>query len=212
MAGLALALAPLLTACVAPGPFAPAEGPLFGLAEVENHTPHLFAKWREMLGRHAGAPPGVLAAVLQGTALASTADHQPGDLLDRVNRTVNRLPYRSDDLVYGLADYWAAPAEFFAAGGDCEDFAIAKLFALEALGFAAEDLRIVIGHDRRGGDIHAVLAVAVPGDIMILDNKTAAILSHSRIDYFEPIYSINRGRWWLHQRDEGSRQNAASAP
>ena len=43
--------------------------------------------------------------------------------------------------------------------GDCEDYAIAKFFALRQLGFGAEQMRIVILWDEIRGIGHAVLAV-----------------------------------------------------
>jgi predicted transglutaminase-like cysteine proteinase len=49
-------------------------------------------------------------------------------ILNKINDEVNAIPYVSDQDMYGKADYWASPEEFYANnGGDCEDFAIAKL-------------------------------------------------------------------------------------
>ena len=49
--------------------------------------------------------------------------------------------------VWGVMDYWETPAEFFQKSGDCEDFAIAKYFALRDLGFPASQMRIVVLKD-----------------------------------------------------------------
>ena len=53
------------------------------------------------------------------------------ELLGSVNTFFNRLPFVADMAHWGVEDYWASPAETFASnGGDCEDFSIAKYFAL----------------------------------------------------------------------------------
>ena len=78
----------------------------------------LMVEWRAFMGDQAGRP-----------AL---------DQLAAVNDYVNRVRYRDDRVNWGLRDYWAAPREFFARGGDCEDFAIAKYLSLRALGFQTE--------------------------------------------------------------------------
>ncbi|MGT2467572.1 transglutaminase-like cysteine peptidase (plasmid) [Mesorhizobium atlanticum] len=55
------------------------------------------------------------------------------DKLSFVNSTVNRLiAYKKDSLVYGEFDYWAKPLEILdRRAGDCEDFAILKMTALQ---------------------------------------------------------------------------------
>ena len=51
--------------------------------------------------------------------------------LERVNDFFNGVKYASDKSVYGTSDYWANPYEFLAKDkGDCEDYVIAKYFAL----------------------------------------------------------------------------------
>ncbi|RYG28700.1 MAG: hypothetical protein EON93_18085, partial [Burkholderiales bacterium] len=58
--------------------------------------------------------------------------------IERVNAVqtaINRLPYVSDRQNWSMSDRWATPAEMFARGGDCEDYALTKYFALRELGF-----------------------------------------------------------------------------
>src|SRR5262245_19626552 len=51
--------------------------------------------------------------------------------LARVNDYFNRARFLPDLQHWGADDYWATPAEFSAThGGDCEDYAIAKYYAL----------------------------------------------------------------------------------
>ncbi len=132
--------------------------------------------------------------------LASAAGLDRRSTLETVNRFFNRWPYRKDRRAYGVVEHWASPDEFLVRSGDCEDFAIAKFFALRQLGFADDDLRIVVLYDWLRRIPHAVLAVRVDGDILILDNVTNHILSHTRIRYYEPRTSMNESGKWRHRK------------
>ena len=119
--------------------------------------------------------------------------------LDEVNRFVNRVAYRSDEETWGQADYWAAPGEFFATGGDCEDFAIAKYYSLKALGFPVDKLRILVLRDTRRQMMHAVLLVEDGGQSLLLDNLSDRLLTWAEAPQYKPIYSINEIAYNLHQ-------------
>ena len=116
--------------------------------------------------------------------------------LQAVNRFFNRKPYKTDRATYRTSEYWAAPDEFMAYSGDCEDYAIAKFFALRGLGFANQELRIAVVYDKLRRIGHAVLAVYVEGDILILNNQTDTIASHTRYDNFVPWYLVNETALW----------------
>ena len=61
--------------------------------------------------------------------------------LTKVNQDVNdSVQYVTDMQNYGLEDYWAVAGK----RGDCEDYALKKLKLLRALGWAKEDLNILI--------------------------------------------------------------------
>ncbi|MDH3790918.1 MAG: transglutaminase-like cysteine peptidase [Rhodospirillales bacterium] len=111
--------------------------------------------------------------------------------LAEVNRAVNRVRYRDDQDNWGRPDYWAAPREFLARGGDCEDFAIAKYLALRALGYGPEDLRLLILFDTGRGTTHAVLAVVLDGRVLVLDNLHGAILPLGDLAHYRVRYSLN---------------------
>ena len=119
-----------------------------------------------------------------------------GEQLRVVNRFFNRRPYKSDHETYRTSEYWAAPDEFMAYSGDCEDYAIAKFFALRELGFANRELRIAVVYDKLRRIGHAVLAVYTEGDILILNNQTDTIASHARYDNFLPRYLVNETTLW----------------
>jgi predicted transglutaminase-like cysteine proteinase len=115
-----------------------------------------------------------------------------------VNAFFNQWPYRLDKDVYGVSDYWATPAEFIKNSGDCEDYAITKMYALKQLGVKAEHLRIVALKDNIRNLDHAVLAVYIEGTIYILDNVTKLVLTHDKFQHYRPYFSVNAVYKWTH--------------
>ncbi len=111
--------------------------------------------------------------------------------LDKVNRYVNRVAYREDQMNWGQRDYWAAPREFFGRGGDCEDYAIAKYLSLKSLGVPVAELRVLILWDSRRAIAHAVLAVGPSGRELVLDNIHSVIYPLSALPHYRVHYSLN---------------------
>lgn len=110
-----------------------------------------------------------------------------------VQVVVNALPYVSDLANWGMADRWETPAEMFARGGDCEDFALTKYFALRALGLAESAMRLAIVWDNRDSEQHAVLFVEAGGQSWVLDNKFAAPVAAAELAArYRVIWSVNR--------------------
>lgn len=122
----------------------------------------------------------------------------PDKQLNEVNRYANGKPYVLDIDNYGIEDYWAVPKEFLYNNGDCEDYAITKMFSLLWLGFTPDKLRIVVLQDTNLRIPHAVLAVANHDDVLILDNQLEEVISHRKIVHYAPVYSINEANWWIH--------------
>jgi predicted transglutaminase-like cysteine proteinase len=78
---------------------------------------------------------------------------------DLVNNTVT---YMKDRKNYGVSEYCASGVETILTGlGDCEDFAIAKFYALQYLGVPENRIAVMsVATDSASGDIdHGVLAV-----------------------------------------------------
>ena len=90
--------------------------------------------------------------------------------MEELNRFINSWTYRLDQENYGDDDYWATPLQFLRRSGDCEDYAIIKYVSLRALGFPADKLRIVVVRDVLRNIAHAVLAVYLDNDILIMDS------------------------------------------
>lgn len=122
--------------------------------------------------------------------------------LASVNREINRIRYREDVGNWGEIDYWAAPGEFFAAGGDCEDYAIAKYYSLKELGFAPDKMRIVVLQDELRQRPHAVLVVEFGGELLMLDNMINQVVPWAQAREYRPFYSVNEDAFWLHEGRE----------
>jgi len=114
--------------------------------------------------------------------------------LGPVNVFFNRLPYADDLAHWGVKDYWATPAEMIASdGGDCEDYSIAKYFALKEMGVPIERLRMTYVKAVRLNQAHMVLAYYARPDAepLILDNFEDQVEPASkRIDLI-PVFSFN---------------------
>ena len=168
-----------------------------------------FQKWTGVLQRHRADPiatgrpcSGSADRICAGPTWSAFLDGLGTDALSeqliQVNRHVNETRYIQDVANWGESDRWAAPAEFFARGGDCEDYAIAKYFALRELGVPSERLRIVVLHDRQRGRTHAVLAVTWEHRTLVLDNLRDRIVPWRELPHYLPIYSLNERSAWLY--------------
>lgn len=115
--------------------------------------------------------------------------------LKAVNREVNALTYVADTDNWAQADYWATPREMLERGGDCEDFATAKYFALRRLGFAATDLRIAVVWDSVDREQHAVLLARAGDRTLVLDNKRAEPVPLAAVaGRYHLLYALDDGR------------------
>jgi len=115
-----------------------------------------------------------------------------------VNEFINATDFVEDRENWGMKDYWSAPGEFFANGGDCEDYVISKYLSLRRLGFRADDLRLLVLIDRNRRLAHAVLVVQLDGRTLVLDNLYDRVLSWSELPHYRPLYSLNEQAVWLH--------------
>jgi predicted transglutaminase-like cysteine proteinase len=128
-----------------------------------------------------------LAIVDQGRAREGRAR------LGEINRAINLAIRPVSDLVqYGEEDVWSSPLATFSRGaGDCEDYAIAKYMALREAGLAADDLRIVILHDTRYHEDHAVAAARLDGHWLMLDNQRMAMVEDVDAWNMHPLFVID---------------------
>ena len=120
--------------------------------------------------------------------------------VEAVNRWVNRnIEFGEDRDIYGRADYWATASETLQRGaGDCEDFAIAKMELLSALGIKRDKMRLVVARDLVRNADHAVLVVTLADRWVMLDNMTDRLLDAQQANDYRPIMSFSQNGKWLH--------------
>ncbi|SCW85171.1 transglutaminase-like cysteine proteinase BTLCP [Sphingobium faniae] len=161
---------------------------IFGSVALPLRQSSLDAKWAS--ANRALPQSGKWSAIVQSSR---HADRQKQ--AEIINIWVNRQLRFTDDRPG--ADHWATAAQSLQQGrGDCEDYAIAKMKLLEAAGFHPRSMFLVIVKDLVRRADHAVLAVQIDGELMVLDNMTDRILPSSQISDYRPVLSFNAfGRW-----------------
>src|SRR5947207_2215797 len=113
--------------------------------------------------------------------------------LGEINRAINLAIRPMSDLAqYGEIDVWSSPLTTLTRGaGDCEDYAIAKFVALRLAGIPAEDVRIVVMRDLLQGEDHAVAAVRLDGQWLMLDNRRMAMIDDVHIRNYRPLFVLD---------------------
>jgi len=187
---------------------------LFGSTEKRSTSLTAFTKWTDMFKRFDSAlnnPAGQDSMERFKTGLDTMKGLPLSRMAAEVNDFVNKTQYVADTSNYGKNDYWATPVEFFANGGDCEDYAITKYTALRALGVPEDRLRVAIVQDTQKNIPHAILIVYTDGGAVILDNQIKVAVHADRVSHYKPIFSINRDAWWLHTKPAEGLTTVASA-
>jgi predicted transglutaminase-like cysteine proteinase len=129
--------------------------------------------------------------------------------LERVNTVLNRVPYVPATRNWGNPWRWESPAEFLAHGGQCEDYAIAKYFALRGAGVPASVLRIVVVEDMVDRVTHAVLIAGRDQAAYVLDNRVDPVASADKVERYRPLYGFNEASWWGYVDTAAPRRPAA---
>jgi predicted transglutaminase-like cysteine proteinase len=131
--------------------------------------------------------------------------------IGRINRAVN-LAIRAVSTVSGAKPTkWTSPLETLAASvGDCKQYAVLKYAALRDLGFAPDDLRLIILTIRSQRRSHAVVAARHAGRWHILDNNTLQLIDSMNAGDYLPLFALDhRGVW---QYVPPSRPEVAALP
>ena len=150
------------------------------------------------------------AAYQRGLALNSLLqDLRNGseqEKLLEINRFFNRFVYVGDIELWRERDYWATPEEFVGSHqGDCEDYVIAKYFALRALGVAEKKLYLTYVKAAGIHVAHMVLTYfKTPESIpLVLDNYDLRILPANKRKDLLPVYSFNAKTLFLTNSSAG---------
>lgn len=158
---------------------------------------------QSMAARQDSGVQQTVRALLDSIARASAQPEE--QRLEAINQFFNRRIYFREDIdVWGQVDYWASPLETMIRGqGDCEDYAIAKYFSLQASGISVSKLRLVyvraaLGSPATPPVAHMVLAYyATPSsEPLILDNLVPEVLPASRRRELTPVFSFNTEGLW----------------
>lgn len=162
-----------------------------------------FPQWLELLGCHAAEMEQkdvVAAHNLTFKAwllfIEATRPKPIWDMLTSVNKWVNQVHFVPDDVNWQTRDHWSTPAEFFAKGGDCEDFAATKYFTLKMLGIPTDRLRLVLLEDLHTHQSHAVLAVDIDETSYLLDNQMKQVMPAATVGHYRPQLALNENGWW----------------
>ncbi len=174
---------------------------LFGVTKLKNISNENLTKIEKKYGKKAGK-----RVVLWDKMLESAKKKKAIQQLKTVNDFFNKIRYLSDKKVWKKKDYWAAPFEFLGVGaGDCEDFAIAKYFALRAVGIPENKLKItyvkLLHKKTKYEEAHMVLNYyhkpnSTP---IVLDNVVKTLKLATKRKDLKPIYSFNASGLWAAQ-------------
>jgi predicted transglutaminase-like cysteine proteinase len=110
-----------------------------------------------------------------------------------INRAVN-LAIRpvSDETQWGIPDRWSEPLEtLHSNSGDCEDYAIVKYAALLAAGLPKDAVKIVVLRNRLRNEDHAVVAIQVDHQWLILDNRTLTLVRDTDVMRATPEFVLD---------------------
>ena len=137
--------------------------------------------------------------------------------LKYVNDFFNKIKYKTDIKHWNKTDYWATPFEFIGTRrGDCEDYAIAKYFALIKVGIKEEKLRIsyvkLLRQRTKYEESHMVLSYYHKANStpIILDNVNTRLKLVSKRKDIKLIYSFNAGGLYK-SKNRGKGQNKVGA-
>lgn len=178
---------------------------IFNTQEIFHGDTSPFKQWTDMLGRanaeFAAAPAACTNRTeCEWSQLVAQLSALPlRDKVIRANAVLNSVPYVLATRNWGRPQYWEAPLEFLAHGGQCEDYAIAKYMALRQAGVPADLMRIVVLRATALGEDHAVLVVNVDGQALLLDNMRSSVVAADSVTNYRPYYSINEIGWWQHR-------------
>lgn len=147
----------------------------------------ILARCRDDMQSCPKAAQNFLAIIAQGRAQSGRTR------IGVINRAVNlSIEPMSDMAQWGVPDRWSPPLETFTTGkGDCEDYAIAKYVALTAAGIDAADVKLIIVHNTEANEDHAVTAVRLDGDWIVLDNRWLTLVADVDMPKAVPLFVLD---------------------
>jgi predicted transglutaminase-like cysteine proteinase len=99
---------------------------------------------------------------------------------------------QDDEVQWGVPDHWSAPFETLnSMAGDCEDYAIIKYAALLIAGFPKDSVKIIIWRSQMPAEDHAVVAVWVDQQWLILNNRTLTLVNDTDVMRVTPKFVLD---------------------
>lgn len=174
---------------------------MFGVTKLHNISQKNLTKIKKKYGNKAEK-----RVLLWDRTLESVKGKKTVVKLKTINDFFNKITYKSDIKVWKKIDYWASPFEFIGRGaGDCEDYAIAKYFALRAVGIPDSKLKIAYvklkSKKKKFDEAHMVLNYyhkpnSTP---IVLDNVVKSLKLATKRKDLKPVYSFNASGLWKAQ-------------
>lgn len=127
-------------------------------------------------------------------SLDAVANKSDLEKMEEINNFYNEVQYAPDMKTYGVSDYWATPWEFLGKDkGDCEDYVIAKYFALIYLGVDSKKLFFTYVRSTQFKEAHMVLTYfeTARSEPLIMDNNNHRVLPASKRTDLTPIYNFS---------------------
>jgi len=131
--------------------------------------------------------------------LNSIKDEDDKSKIKKVNLYINKIVPRYDSYNYKSEEYWATPFEFFSnAGGDCEDYVIAKMYSLKILGISSKIMYMSTVKEKYSGGDHMVLSLRVDKNKppLVLDNLSFRVLPMDKRVDLDLIFMFNKDRFY----------------
>ena len=107
-----------------------------------------------------------------------------------INDSINKIHYKKD-----ISDEWKKPSDFYANGGDCEDYAIAKWYKLKKI-HPTTNYKLVYVRIPKYGP-HMVLVDFSSKNKRTFDNRTPYIMPLFDTGY-SPVYAIDKKGLWIY--------------
>lgn len=141
--------------------------------------------------------------------ISSLANATEMEKIKEVNDFFNQVPYATDMQTWNRTDYWATPLEFLGRDrGDCEDYVIAKYFALKTLGVNPSKLYFTYVKSSRFKEPHLVLTYfKAPNYVpLVLDSLNYRIFPATERKDLSPIYNFNGDSLYLARKSGHGKQ------
>jgi predicted transglutaminase-like cysteine proteinase len=121
------------------------------------------------------------------------------DLMAETHRTINAIPYATDEAVYGQKEHWSQYIDKMNRG-DCDDYSLTKRRVLIEKGVPWQCLCPATLQIAGGG--HFVMMVRTTAGVFVLDNNLASMPEWTayRIGEYKPTwwawFSPTRQKWF----------------